>query len=136
MESKRGDLSDQLVHAPTHDPSLLDPISEIGEWAVYGFQAHHACHDCLAASGRLYLLLVHQDSHVSVVTPCIQTNARFEVSISGQMPVRIDGIDTLDFWLKDRLELTPPPRAQLLAAARWFIDRPEMQARRSVSEGC
>ena len=123
-----------LFTEASHDESPHDYIGEMGEWDLFGFLPSHPCHACFAPRGRLYLLLCHQEKPVSLVTPCIQNGARFEVRGSDGTRTKIDGIDFLYAWLRQHMAVDPPPRKQFIAAARWFLDAPELRARLALQE--
>ena len=118
-----------LSGEPSHDPNHHEFMGHMGDWDMYGFLPTHPCHSCFAGRGKLYLLLCHRERAVSLVTPCVQNGARFEVRAEEGSLRQVDGINRLYAWLQHVLYLSPPPRKALIAAARWFLDAPERRAR-------
>ena len=115
-----------------HDTSTMDFLASDGDWDIFGFGPTHSCHTCLAPVGGLFLIFDHQTTGATLMTPCMQNDATFELAKPDGDVLIFGHLDELLALGKSMTGLTLPSKTTFWANLRWFVDHPEARSREAL----
>ena len=115
-----------------HDTAKMDFLASDGDWDIFGFGPAHGCHSCLAPIGGLFLIYEHQPTGATLMTPCVQNDASFELSTNDGDVLIFGHLDELLALGKSMTGLSLPSKTTFWANQRWFVDHPEARAREAL----
>ena len=122
------------MEALSHDTRNMDFLSSDGDWDVFGFGPSHSCHNCLAPIGGLFLIYEHRPTGTTLMTPCVQNDASFELSIPNGDVLIFGHLNELLALAKPVAGISLPSKTSIWANQRWFVDHPEARSREALFE--